>query len=50
MQFLKIFEKMQAISLHWFAVQRQTNILRQQKFGLFYVKFSAESNELSLFF
>ena len=37
---------MQAILLHWFAAQQQTSILRRQRIGLFYVKFSAEFNEL----
>ena len=41
---------MQPISLHWFAVQQQISTLKRQKFGWFYVKFSAEFNELSLFF
>ena len=41
---------MQAISLCWFAAQQQTNTLRRPKIGLFYVKFNAEFNELSLFF
>ena len=41
---------MQAISLYWFAAHQQTSTLRQQKFGLFYVEFSAEFNELNLFF
>ena len=41
---------MQAISLHWFAAQQQTTTIRRQKRGLLYVKFSAEFNELSLFF
>ena len=46
----KIFEKMQAISLYWFATQQQTSTFRQQKCGLFYLKFNAEFNELSLKF
>ena len=45
----KIFEKMQAISLYWFAVQQQTSTLRRQKIGLFYAKFNAEFNG-SVFF
>ena len=48
--FLKFLEKMQAISLYWFAAQHQTSTFTLQKFGLFYVKFSAEPNELSLIF
>ena len=44
------FEKMHAISLHWFIVQQQTSTFRRQNFGFFYVKFSAEFNELNLFF
>ena len=47
--FFKFSEKMQATSLYWFATQQQTNTLRWQLFGMFYVKFSAEFNELSLF-
>ena len=45
----KIFEKMQAISLYWFAAQQQTSTLRRQKIGLFYAKFNAEFNG-SVFF
>ena len=41
---------MQAISLYWFATQQQTSTLTPQKFGFFYAKFSAEFNEISLFF
>ena len=41
---------MQPISLYWFAAQQQTSTLRGQKCDLFYVKFSAKFNELSLFF
>ena len=41
---------MQAISLYWFAAQLQTSTLAQQKLGSFYAKFSAEFNEISLFF
>ena len=40
---------MQAISLYWFAAQQQTRTLRRQKLDFFYVKFSAEINERSLF-
>ena len=47
--FFKIFERTQAISLYWFAVQ-QTSTFRRQTFGLFFLKFSAEFNELSLKF
>ena len=47
--FFKMFEKTQAIFLYWFAAQQQIGTLRRQKFGLFYVEFSAEVNELSLF-
>ena len=46
----KIFEKMRAILLYWFAAQQQTSTLTWQKFGFFYAKFSAEFNEISLFF
>ena len=46
----KIFEKMQAILLYWFAAQQQTSTLRRQKIGFFYMKFSAAFNRLSLFF
>ena len=41
---------MQAISLYWFAVQHQTSTLTRQKVGFIYAKFSAEFNEISLFF
>ena len=41
---------MQMILLYLFAAQQQTIPLRRQKCGLFYVTFSAEFNELSLFF
>ena len=41
---------MQAMLLYWFAAQQQTSILRWQKIDLFYVKFNAEFNEVSLFF
>ena len=46
----KDFEKMRAISLYWVAAQEQTGTFRQQKFGLFYLKFSVVFNELSLNF
>ena len=48
--FFKTFEKTQAILLYWFAVQQQTSTSRGQKFGLFYLKFSAKFNEISLKF
>ena len=38
---------MQPISRYWFATQQQTSTSRQQKFDLFYPKFSSEFNELS---
>ena len=41
---------MQAISLYWFAAQQQTSTLTRQRFGFFCAKFSAEFNEISLFF
>ena len=41
---------MQAISLYWFAGQQQNSTLTRQKFSLFYAKFSAEFNEITLFF
>ena len=47
---LKIFEKMQAISLYSFVVQQQTSTLRRQKIILLYIKFNTEFNKLSLFF
>ena len=40
---------MQAILLYWSAAQHQTIIVKRQKIGLFYVKFSAEFNELCVF-
>ena len=48
--FFKSFEKMQANLLYWFAAQRQTSTSIRQKVHLFYVKFSAKFNKLSLFF
>ena len=45
--FSKIYEKKQEILLYWFAVQQT---LRLQNFGLFYLNFGAEFNELSLDF
>ena len=41
---------MQAILLHWFAAQQQPSTPRRQKISLFDVKFSADFNELGLFF
>ena len=41
---------MQAISLYWFAAQQQTSTFIWQNFSLFYAKFSAKFNEISLFF
>ena len=41
---------MQAILQYWFAAQQQASTFRRQKFDLFYLKFSAEFNELSLSF
>ena len=35
------------ISLHWFAVQQQTSILRHQKSRSIYSKFSLELSELT---
>ena len=40
---------MPPISLYWFAAQQQTSTVRPQKYGRFYVKFSAQSNEFVLF-
>ena len=50
MLFFKSFEKMQAILLNWLAAQHQTSTSRLQKLDLFYPKFSAKFNELSLTF
>ena len=36
--------------LYWFAAQQQTSTSRPQKLDLFYPKFSAEFNKLSLKF
>ena len=41
---------MPLILLYWFGAQQQTSTFRPQKCGCFYVKFSAESNELGLIF
>ena len=37
------------MSLYWFAAQQQTSTVRPQKYNLFYVKFSAQSNGFGLF-
>ena len=50
MLFSKIFEKIKAILLYWFAAQQQTSTLTRQKKIFFYSKFSAEFSEISLFF
>ena len=42
----KISEKLEVTSLQWFAAQ--TSTFTQQKYGLFYPKFSAEFNEFGL--
>ena len=44
----KSFEKMKVISLYWFAAQQQTGTFRRQIFGLFYLEFTAEFNELTV--
>ena len=44
------FENMQAILLHWSAVQNEITTSRLQKFGLFYRKFTAEFTECSFTF
>ena len=36
--------------MYWFAAQQQTSTLRRQKISFFYVKFSAEFDELSFFY
>ena len=36
--------------MYWFVAQQQTCTLRPQKYGSFYVKFSAEFNGCGLFF
>ena len=41
---------METTCLYWFVAQQQTSISRQQKIGLFYLKFSAKFNELILKF
>ena len=41
---------MPPVSVDWFAAQQETNAIRPQKFGCFYVKFSGESNGFNLFF
>ena len=48
--FFEMFEKMRAILLYRFAAHKQIGTHRRQKFDLFYVKFSAEVNEVTLFF
>ena len=44
----KIFEEINVISLCWFAAQQQISTFTRQKCDLFYPKFSAKFNELSL--
>ena len=39
---------MPSILLYWFAGHQQTSTVRPQKCGLFYVKFSAQSNGFGL--
>ena len=39
---------MNVISLYWFAAKQQTSTFRRQKFGLFYLEFSAEINKVIL--
>ena len=39
---------MQVISQYWMAAQQQISTYTPQKSGLFYSKFSAQFNELSL--
>ena len=39
---------MSSISLYWFAAHQETSTVRPQKCGLFYVKFSAQSNGFGL--
>ena len=34
--------------MYWFSAQQQTSTFKRQIFGLFYLQFSAEFNELSL--
>ena len=36
--------------MYWFVAQQQSSAFRRQKDDLFYLKFSAESNEFSLSF
>ena len=43
-----IVENKKVISLYRFAAQQQTSACRQQKFDLFYQKFSAELNDFTL--
>ena len=39
---------MRVILLYWSTAQKQTSTFRRQKFGLFYLEFSAEFNEVTL--
>ena len=48
--FFNNIEKMQAVSLYWFAAQQETRTLRRQKIRLFDAKTSADFNEFSLLF
>ena len=46
----KMFERMHATSLYWFAAQQQASRFRWQNNGLFYLIFSVEFSELNLDF
>ena len=45
--FFRIFEKMQVISLYWFAAQQQTITFRRQNTWHFCLQFRADFNERS---
>ena len=45
-QCFRIFEKLKAIWLYWFAAGQQSGTFRCQKFELFFLEFSRELNEL----
>ena len=48
--FWNLLEKVLANSLYWFATHHQSSLFRKEKLRLFYLKFSAEFNEISLNF
>ena len=48
--FLKLFEKILALSLYWLSAQQETSTLTQKNFSSFYVNFSAEFIKTTFFY